>query len=129
MNVELFWVLVLLVAAVVMFAINRPRMDVVAVIVILALPFTGVLTVPETLAGFADPNVILIAALFVVGEGLSRTGVTYRLGDWLASRAGTSSTRLLILLMLCVAGLGAVMSSTGGSWRSSSPSCSASRPG
>ena len=113
MNTELAWVLALLVAAVVMFAANRPRMDVVAVLVIVALPFTGVLTVPEVLSGFADPNVVLIAALFVIGEGLSRTGVTYRLGDWLAARAGTSSTRLLVLLMVCVAGLGAVMSSTG----------------
>ncbi|UJP09503.1 hypothetical protein L2X99_13875 [Microbacterium sp. KUDC0406] len=88
MTTDLAIVLVLLVAAVAMFAIGRPRMDVVAVIMIVALPLTGILTVPETLAGFADPNVVLIAALFVVGEGLSRTGVTYRLGDWLARTAG-----------------------------------------
>jgi len=112
-NGELLLVLALLAAAVVLFAIGRPRMDVVAVLVVVALPITGVLTVPETLAGFADPNVILIAALFVVGEGLSRTGVTYRLGDWLADRAGASATRLIVLLMLSVALLGAVMSSTG----------------
>ncbi|WP_286309293.1 SLC13 family permease [Agromyces mangrovi Wang et al. 2018] len=113
MNGELLLVLALLAAAIALFAIGRPRMDVVAVLVVVALPLTGVLTVPETLAGFADPNVILIAALFVVGEGLSRTGVTYRLGDWLADRAGASATRLIVLLMLSVALLGAVMSSTG----------------
>src|SRR5690606_7407935 len=67
----------------------------------------------ETLSGFSDPNVILIAALFVVGEGLSRTGITYRIGDFLSERAGTSVNRLIILLMLSVAGLGAIMSSTG----------------
>ncbi|WP_353809826.1 SLC13 family permease [Agromyces sp. SYSU T00194] len=113
MTGDLLLVLALLAAAIAMFAVGRPRMDVVAVLVVVALPLTGVLTVPETLAGFADPNVILIAALFVVGEGLSRTGVTYRLGDWLAARAGTSATRLIVLLMLSVALLGAVMSSTG----------------
>jgi di/tricarboxylate transporter len=113
MNAELAVVLALLVAAIAMFAIGRPRMDVVATLMIVALPLTGILTVPETLAGFADPNVVLIAALFVVGEGLSRTGVTYRLGDWLARTAGTSATRVIVLLMLCVALLGAVMSSTG----------------
>jgi len=48
-----------------------------------------------------------------VGEGLSRTGVTYRLGDFLAARARGSATKLTILLMLGVGGLGAVMSSTG----------------
>lgn len=113
MNADLITVLVLLVASIAMFAIGRPRMDVVAVLLIVALPLTGILTLPETLAGFADPNVILIAALFVVGEGLSRTGVTYRLGDWLARTAGAHLARTIVLLMLCVALLGAVMSSTG----------------
>ncbi|MFE6964075.1 SLC13 family permease [Agromyces sp. NPDC057679] len=113
MNWQLLVVLALLVASIVMFAINRPRMDVVAVGLLVALPLTGVLTVPETLSGFSDPNVVLIAALFVIGEGLSRTGLTYRLGDWLSARAGTSSTRLIVLLMLTVALLGAFMSSTG----------------
>jgi di/tricarboxylate transporter len=113
MSTDLVIVLVLLVAAVAMFAIGRPRMDVVAVLMIVALPLTGILSVPETLAGFADPNVVLIAALFVIGEGLARTGVTYRLGDWLARTAGTSLTRLIVMLMLSVALLGAVMSSTG----------------
>jgi di/tricarboxylate transporter len=113
MNPQLLIVLVLLAAAIAMFALGRPRMDVVAVLMIVALPLTGVLTVPETLSGFADPNVVLIGALFVVGEALSRTGVTYRLGDWLSRTAGTSSARLIVLLMVCVALLGAVMSSTG----------------
>ncbi|MCK3771216.1 SLC13 family permease [Microbacterium aerolatum] len=113
MSVDLIVVLVLLAVTIALFAIGRPRMDAVALLVIVALPLIGVLTVPETLAGFADPNVVLIAALFVVGEGLSRTGVTFRLGDWLSAQAGTSQTRLIVLLMLSVALLGAVMSSTG----------------
>ena len=113
MSWELGVVIVLLVAAIAMFAVGRPRMDVVAVLMIVLLPLTGILTVPETLAGFADPNVVLIAALFIVGAGLARTGVTYRLGDWLSRRAGTSAARLIALLMLSVALLGAVMSSTG----------------
>ncbi|MGK0721409.1 hypothetical protein ACSHWH_03990 [Leucobacter sp. W1478] len=65
MNTDLVFVFVLLVAAVAMFAIGKPRMDVVALLMIVALPLTGILTVTETLAGFADPNVVLIAALFV----------------------------------------------------------------
>ncbi len=113
MNAELIVVLGLLAAAVLMFAIGRPRMDAVALIMLAVLPFTGVLTVGEALAGFADPNIILIAALFVIGEGLVRTGVAQGLGDWLLRKAGTDETRLIPLLMLCVAGLGSVMSSTG----------------
>jgi len=112
MTLQLAAVLALLVAAIAMFAINKPRMDVVALIMLIALPFTGVIKMGEALAGFSDSNIVLIAALFVVGEGLVRTGVAQRLGDWLIAKAGGSSTLLLVLLMAVVCGLGATMSST-----------------
>jgi di/tricarboxylate transporter len=105
-------VLALLAAAIVMFAVNRPRMDVVALIMLAALPFTGVMTATEALAGFSDANVVLIAALFVIGEGLVRTGVARQLGDWLTKKAGGNEAQLIALLMLVVCGLGATMSST-----------------
>lgn len=113
MNPDLLWTLALLAGAVTLFVIGKPRMDVVALLVLVALPLSGVLTVQQSLSGFSDPNVILIAALFVIGTALVRTGIAYRLGDWLVKKAGSSETRLLILLMLAAAGLGSVMSSTG----------------
>jgi di/tricarboxylate transporter len=112
MTTDLAIVLALLAAAIVMFVVGRPRMDAVAVIMIVALPLCGVITMSESLAGFSDSNVILIGALFVIGEGLVRTGVARRLGDWLNRSAGASETRLLVLLMLVAGGLGALMSST-----------------
>lgn len=113
MTTELLLVLALLAGCVGLFILNRPRMDVVALLAMIALPLSGVITVQEALAGFSDPSVVLIAALFVIGNGLVRTGIAYRLGDWLTRTAGSSETRLLVLLMLAVAGLGSVMSSTG----------------
>jgi di/tricarboxylate transporter len=112
MSTDLAVVLVLLGAAIVMFAINQPRMDAVALIMLTVLPFTGVITMGEALAGFSDANIVLIAALFVVGDGLVRTGVARGLGDWLTATAGTSEVRLIVLLMLVVCGLGSIMSST-----------------
>ena len=112
MSFDLALVLLLLAAAIAMFVMGRPRMDAVALIMIAMLPLTGVITVEEALAGFSDGNIVLIAALFVIGEGLVRTGVARRLGDWLNSKAGSSETRLLVLLMAAVAGLGSIMSST-----------------
>ena len=113
MNTQLILVLALLLVCIGLFVVNRPRMDVVALLAIVVLPLCGVISVSEALAGFSDPNVILIAALFVLGEGLVRTGVAYKIGEWLVKNAGGSETRLLILLMLATAGLGSVMSSTG----------------
>lgn len=113
MTLQLALVLGLLGAAVVMFALNRPRMDVVAVIMMVCLPLTGAITTAEALFGFADRNVILIAALFVIGEALVRTGVAQGLGDQLIRRAGASEVLLITLLMIFVSLLGAIMSSTG----------------
>lgn len=113
MNSELIWVLILLAIAIVLFATNKLRMDVVALLVIIAFVLSGTLSLQEATMGFSDPNVILIAALFVIGEGLVRTGVAYQLGDWLVNVAGSSETKMLVMLMFTVAGLGAFMSSTG----------------
>lgn len=113
MNGELIWVLSLLAIAVVLFATGKVRMDAIALMVIVAFVLSGTLTLTEAFSGFSDPNVILIAALFIIGDGLVRTGVATKMGAWLMSVAGNSETKMLIYLMLTVAGLGAFMSSTG----------------
>ena len=113
MNTQLAIVLGLLAAAIAMFAMNKPRMDAVALIMLTVLPFTGAITMGEALAGFSDSSIVLLGALFVIGEGLVRTGVAQKLGDWLIGTAGKSETRLTALLMAVVSTLGAFMSSTG----------------
>ncbi|HBR1786647.1 TPA: SLC13 family permease [Klebsiella pneumoniae] len=113
MNGELIWVLSLLAIAVVLFATGKVRMDAIALMVIVAFVLSGTLTLNEAFSGFSDPNVILIAALFIIGDGLVRTGVATKMGAWLVSVAGNSEIKMLIYLMLTVAGLGAFMSSTG----------------
>ncbi|MEP4770369.1 MAG: SLC13 family permease [Roseibium sp.] len=113
MTAEMLLVFALLAATIALFVSDRLRMDVIAIMLILALMLTGVLSASEALAGFGDPLVILIAGLFVVGEGLFRTGIAFSIGNWLVGMAGTSETRLLVLLMLVVALLSAFMSNTG----------------
>ncbi|KAA6186707.1 SLC13 family permease [Thiohalocapsa marina] len=113
MSLDLMLVLGLLIAAVAMFSLGRPRADAVGLSMMVALPFTGVIEMREALAGFSNPNIILIAAMFVIGEGLARTGIAKGLGDWLVARGGKSETRLVAMLMLMVGALGSVMYSTG----------------
>lgn len=112
-NFSLIWVLTLLFIAIILFTTNKIRMDVVALLLIVAFVVSNTLTVQEATSGFSDTNVLLIAALFVIGEGLVRTGIAYQVGDSLVKVAGNSETKMLICLMLAVAFLGSVMSSTG----------------
>ena len=106
-------VLGILTAAIVAFASNRLRVDAVGLAVLLALAVSGLLTAGEAIAGFSDPSVLMIGGLFVVGEAMVTTGIAVTLGAWLARVGGGNETRLIVLLMLVVASIGAFMSSTG----------------
>ena len=92
-------------ALVVLFVWGRLPVEVVAIGAALALWATGVITLPQALAGFGDQVIIFIATLFVVSEALDSTGVTAWAGQQLIDRAGVSRTRLLVLMMLIVAAL------------------------
>lgn len=100
-------------ATILLFLSDRLRLDLVAILAVLALLLTGILTVDEALAGFSDPIVLIIAGLFVVGGGLFQTGVADVMGQWLARLAGKSETRLIVIIMVVVALLSAFISSTG----------------
>lgn len=105
--------LVILGLAVVAFVSNRLPLGLVAIGVALALFFTGVLTLPQALAGFGDPTVIFIAALFVVSESLDATGVTAWAGQQVIGRAGTRRMPLLIVVCGLVAATSALISING----------------
>ena len=112
MNPEMIFVFALIGVAAVLMASNRVRFDIVALMVVIALMLSGVLSVGEALAGFGSSVVILVAGLLVIGEMLARTGVARAVGDWILRKGGASETRLLILIMLGAGLLGSIMSST-----------------
>ncbi len=104
--------LLILAVVVVLFISNRFPVELVAIGAALGLYGAGVLTLPQALAGFADPAVLLIAALFIVSEGLDASGVTTWLGQSLVTRARTMR-RLLLFTMLLAAGLTALIGLNG----------------
>ena len=103
----------ILAAVVVVFVLDRIPVAIVAVGVALSLWATGVLDLNTALAGFGDPAVLFIAALFVVSESLDSTGVTAWAGQHLVAQVGESRTRLLVLLLALVAVLTALISVNG----------------
>ena len=112
MSGETVFVFALICVTAALMASNRVRFDIVALLVVLALMLSGVLSVGEALSGFGSPVVILVAGLLVVGEMLDRTGVANAMGDLILKKGGSSETRLLILIMLGAAVMGGFMSST-----------------
>jgi di/tricarboxylate transporter len=112
MSGDMLFVFATVAVAAVLFASNRVRLDIVALLVVLAMMLSGVLTPAQSLAGFGDTVVLLVAGLLVVGEMLDRTGIAQSIGAWIIRTGGRSETRLLVLIMLAAAALSSVMSST-----------------
>ena len=96
-----------------LFIWDKLRADYVALLSMMALFLGGVLSPSQALKGFGDTTVVMIAALFVVGEGLSRTGVTTWLSRRIIAIAGRNSIRVIVVLMFGTAFLSAFMSNTG----------------
>ena len=66
----------ILAVTVILLIIGRPRPELTGMLALLALVLTGILSVEQALSGFSNSTVLMVAALFVVAEGLSRTGIT-----------------------------------------------------
>jgi len=102
-----------LASVVVLFVWGRFPVELVAIGAALALWATDVLDLNQAFAGFGDPTVIFIAALFVVSESLDATGVTAWAGQGLVARVGESRARLIVLMLLLVAVVTALISVNG----------------
>ncbi len=120
MTLEIGIVLGILVAALVLFVTELLRVDLVALLVLVVLAIAGLLTDPEklvtsgeALSGFSNPAVITVWAVFVLSGGLSRTGVSGRIGKHVLRIAGDGETRLIIVLMLTTGVLSAFMNNVG----------------
>ena len=99
--------------AIVLFIVDWLRVDIVAILVLLALILTGLVTPQEAFEGFSSPAVITVWAIFIVSGGLFYTGVAMRLGDRLLDLAGKSQSRLIGLLMTTVGVMSGVMNNVG----------------
>src|SRR5262245_65469795 len=95
MTDQMLLVFGVLAGAVGLFAWGRPRADIVAILVVLALMVSRVLTPQEALAGFGDPVVLLVAAIFIVGEGMVMSGVGARMGGVVLQAGGGQGASLL----------------------------------
>lgn len=113
MTSAMFFVFALLIVVILLFLSDRLRLDLTAILALLALTLSGILSPAEALAGFSDATVLIIAGLFVVGGGLVQTGVAAALSARIGQIAGANPRTLLVVIMLAAALLSAFMSSAG----------------
>jgi di/tricarboxylate transporter len=109
MTSEIALTLAILAAAVVLFVTERLRVDTVALLVLISLALTGLVTPSEALSGFSNPAVVTVWAMFVLGGGLSKTGVANLIGRQVLRLAGQGESRLVIAIMLVGGAMSAFM--------------------
>ena len=112
MTVQIGILLALLLAALVLFSLERIPIEVVAILLVMALVLTNTLTPAEAFAGFGNDIVITIAGLFILTGGLARTGLIDLVGRRLHRTAGDSEFRIAALIMFAAALCAAVMKNT-----------------
>ena len=81
-----------------LFISEKLRVDLVAVLALLALAVTGILDPDEALSGFASEPALIVACVFVLSAGLSATGITGRIGDAIGRRAGNREWRAILVV-------------------------------
>ncbi|QTD39256.1 SLC13 family permease [Polaribacter batillariae] len=105
--------LIILTITIALFVWGKYSPDVVALVSMLSLFLCGILNLNETLSGFSNSTVIMIASLFIIGEGLSQTGWTALAGKKLITLAGKSIPKLLVIITLGSGVLSGFVSNTG----------------
>jgi di/tricarboxylate transporter len=99
----------IIITALVFIVSNRIRPDVAALLVLLALAITGLVSSQEAVSGFSRTAVITLIGLFIITEALENTGVVQWLANRLREIGKGSEVRLIMLLMGAGASLSLVM--------------------
>ena len=113
MTVEIALVLGLILVAISLLALDLFRVDMVAVGVLLVVTLSGLLTAQEALSAFSNTAIVTVGSMFIISQGLLRTGVASQIGRSILKVTTDSEARLIAVLMLTAGLLSAFMNDVG----------------
>jgi len=113
MDLAILSVLMILIATVVMLVTEAVRIDVVAILCMLALGWSGVLTPQEAFSGFASNAVIAMMSVMILGQGIAKTGLMNRFSQAVLRRVGTNKSKVIALMSLSVGAVSGLIQNIG----------------
>ncbi len=113
LTTEIILVLAMIGVAVFLFIVEWVRVDVVAIIMMVALPLLGLVKPNEAFSGLSSNAVVSIIAVIIIGAGLDKTGLINRLVNPIVKLGGKSQSRVVILISATVAGISSFMQNIG----------------
>ncbi len=109
MTPDIAIVFTILAAAVVLLVTEWIPMEVTALLSLGAVALLGLVSPVEALAGFSNPAVITVWAVFILSGGLTRTGVASVIGRFVLRLAGDSESRMIMVIMTTAGVMSAIM--------------------
>jgi len=113
MTYDIALVLGILVVSLILFISEVIRMDLVALLVLGTLAITGLVDSSQAFAGFSNSAVITVWAMFILSEGLTRTGIADIIGRQVIRIAGRREFAMIVVIMITGAVLSAFMNNIG----------------
>ena len=113
MTVDIVLVLLILFISLFLFISEKLPMDLVALMVVGVLALTGLVDPDRVLTGFSNPAVITIWAMFILSDGLTRTGIADMIGRRVLKLAGRHEARIIMVIMLSSGLLSVFMNNIG----------------
>ncbi len=113
MTPDIILVLVILAVAIVLFLSERLRVDLVAMLVLITLALTGLVTTEEAFSGFSSPAVITVWSVYIVSGAMFRSGVADVLARYMLRIAGNNYVRILVTIMVTVGLMSSFMNNIG----------------
>ena len=113
MTFEIALVLGILVVSLILFVSEVIRMDLVALLVLATLAISPLVEPADVFAGFSNSAVITVWAMFILSEGLTRTGIADIIGRQVMWLAGRREISMIIVIMITGAVLSAFMNNIG----------------
>lgn len=112
MTLEIGYLLILIAAALVLFATEVFSIDIVGLVLLLALTLPRILSPAQALGGFGSDTIFVLIGLFVLTAGITKTGVVERLGLRLAAFGSNHPGGLTRLLVASATAMSAFISNT-----------------
>jgi di/tricarboxylate transporter len=113
MTNENILILVILAAAVILFVSEKLRVDLIALLVLITLSLTGLVTIEEAFSGFSSPAVITVWSVYIVSGALFISGVADKLAVFMLRLAGENYVRILVVIMFTVGIMSSFMNNIG----------------
>jgi len=113
MTLEIALVLGILAVSLILFISEVIRMDLVALMVLGALAVSGLVSANDAFSGFSNSAVITVWAMFILSEGLTRTGIANIIGNQVMRVAGRKEFMMIVVIMVTAAVLSAFMNNIG----------------